>query len=433
LVFEKKIMKEQQWKKHITIRLSDGFYMYRKVFSPTKDEIPTMNWNAQRNEVGTRINSVETIGWVPGGTTSASRKTEGYLNQSTYNKPAVQLSMTQEYLPSGPDKKSLVGVATPARPIPSDVSTPISLRELNKYLALSYAKSANEKANQFPSPHLGPNPISLARRLLRDARKAQKRKRRRERREEKRKKRRKVITKYHSINIPNFPLPPVAQLRRDFALTKEARQVTSDPKTSFIHLTNMIVGAQKASIKQVYSDDGPFAFIAKACVTTLDLFREKMVAKSEDFGIAKFSLPQKLPRKLELENALKCIKERHGKLSAEVRTMEELQIKIAGGGLEALVSKRVYPLPQPVPEIAVFAKEEHVWNENLQRSHSAFSEIVIENLTTKLTKRRLLFEEELRERQKQQSMSEMYNREIVSAGIASVRSIMESLVVILKI
>jgi len=419
-------MKEQQWTKHVTLRLSDGFYMYRKVFSKD-DKSLAGNQGAKTNNLLTRNHSVQTLSWIPNGPTNTSKKPGVYLDRASYNQPPVQLCMTPEYSVTGSKKKGFVGVPTPGRPIPSDVNTPKSLSELDKYHIKS-SVSRNEKRQQYPSPYLGPNAISLVKLLIRDARYAQKRRRHREKRERKKKKRRKVITRYPSIHIPSFPLPPIDQIRREFALTEEARLATSNPKNGFIQLTNMIVGAQKQSIGKVYRDDGPFAFIAKACAATLDLFREKMIAKSKDSAIAKFERSsRKHPRELELANALKCIRERHDKVNGEVQKMVKLKEQIVSGKLEAAVCEKIYPLPQAIQETNEFVKEETLQNENLQRSHNTLSKIVMENLTIKLTERWLRFEEESNKRQEQLKMSSVYAREIASAGLPTVRSIVKTL------
>merc|ERR1719317_694546 len=159
--------------------------------------------------------------------------------------------MTPDSQAHGPDKKTLAGVRTPRIRIPSNVSTPKSISEVDKYLPKPTEDERNDKGRQYPSPYLGPNAISLVKLLIKDSKRAQKRRRRRERRERK-KKRHKVITKYPSIHIPSFPLPPIEQLRRKFAVTEEARLVKSNPKNAFVHLTNMIVRAQKKNINNVY-------------------------------------------------------------------------------------------------------------------------------------------------------------------------------------
>lgn len=416
-------MEKQSWKKHVTLRLEDGFYMYRKVFSRDDKEL----LGAETNDILIKNHSVKSFNWNPNGVAKLSKKPQGHLESTMNNEPAVQL-MTPDYPAQGPDNKTFASVPTPRSRLPLDVSTPKSLSELYKYRTKPNDKGGNNKKRQHPSPYLGPNAISLVKELIRDDRIAQKRRRRRERREKRKKKRRKVITRYPSIQIPSFPLPPLDQIRRKFAVTKEARLVRSNPKDGLIQLTNMIIKVQKDSITKVYRDDGPFAFIAVASVDTLDLFHKKMVVKSEDPAIAKFEYSSTtLPRELELLNALNCIRKRHKKVSSEIHTMVKLKELMASGRLEASVCEKVYPLPQPVLDTAKFAREQLIQNENLQRSHNTLSKIVMENLTIKLTERWVRFQEESKERQEQLTMSELYNREIASAGLPTVRSIVESL------
>jgi len=419
-------MEEQKWRKQVTLRLSDGFTMWRKVFSSNDKELSIK----QRPEANVAPSTTQRIPslQILNGAAKHSKKPKGHLDSTMCSEPEVQRSGSTECRVKGSSKKGFASIPTPRKRIPSDASTPKSLSKLDKYPARAKDNGKNhEKHQRCPSPYLGPNGISLVRQLTRDARKDRKRRRRKERREKK-KKRRKVITRYPSMHIPCFPLPPIDQLRREFAETKEARLVTSNPKNGLIRLTNMIVEVQKDSIKKVYRNDGPFAFIAQACMETLDLFQKKMVAKTEDTDIAKFKRSsRKQPRELELINALRCIRERREKISAEVREMGKLNESMASGRLEASVCEKVYPLPQPILETAKFVREELIQSENLQNSHNKLSKIVMENLTIKLTERWMQFKKKSKERQVQRTMIELYNREIAGAGLPTVQSIVESL------
>jgi len=248
---------------------------------------------------------------------------------------------------------------------------------------------------------------------------------------ERRKKRRKVITRYPSIVIPSFPVPQPEEIRNNFAKTEEARRAILDPKVAFVHLTKMIVSAQMKSISEVYCCDGPFSFIAKTCLETLNLFQEKMVIRSEDKAVAKFErFSEKLPRELELENAFKCVNDQHAKVAAQISNLNDLKEKIEKGTLVVAVNMRTDRLPELGMEEALFAEEELVQNETLQRHHDKLSDIVLDNLSTKLTKRWLKFQEESKDRQEQLKMRKVYDTEIESAGLQSVGSILESFRVI---
>jgi len=416
-------MEKQKWRKQVTLRLSDGFTMWRKVFSSDDKEL-SRKQGAEANDAPCKTQRIRSL-QILNGAAGNSKKHKRHLASTIYNEP-VNRSVSADCLVKG-SYKSFASVPTPRKRIPSDASTPKSMSKLNEYPVRPEDDGKNpEKHQRHPSPYLGPNGISLVKQLTRDARKARKRRRRKERREKK-KKRRKVITRYPAMHIPRFPLPPIDKLRREFANTEEARLITSIPNNGLIRLTNMIVEVQKDSISKVYSNDGPFAFIAQACMETLDLFQKKMIAKCKDTAIAKFKRSStKQPRELELINALRSIRERRKKITCEAREMEKLNEWMASGRLEASVREKLYPLPQPILETGKFAKEELIQSENLQSSHNRLSKIA-KNLTIKLTERRMLFKKESKERQVQMTMSELYNREIAGAGLPTVQSIMESL------
>jgi len=391
-------MLEQQWKKKVTVRLSDGFYMYRKVLEQLDENRLSKQKVVQREKIFTR----------------------------NYNSPTVDGRHTQDEKTNIPDisipeTKSFIGLPTPGRPIPSDVSTPISIAHLQKNLP-------KDKGQQFPSPYLGPNALSLANQLIKDAKRAEKRKRRREKRAERRKKRQKVITRYLSMHIPSFPLPKADELRRQFVCTEEARLAASNPKNAFVRLTQMIVDSQMKSINQVYGGDGPFSFISKACLGTLDLFQEKLVEYSADNAITRFSsFSRKLPRELELEDAVKCIKERQSNVCSEVANLEDFKEKVECGSHLATLFEKIYPLPQLELEESKFVEEELKGNTNLILSHEKLSQIVLENITVKLTKRWLLYEDVLKERLEQRRMRKVYDREIANVVLPTLETIKGSL------
>jgi len=418
-------MEKQKWRKHITLRLSDGFTMWRKVFSSDDKEL-SRKQGAEANDAPSKIQRIKSLD-ILNGAARHSKKPKRHLASTMCSEPAKR-SGSMDCVVKGSSIKSIASVPTPRKRIPSDASTPKSMSKLDAYPARQKDDGKNpQNHKRYPSPYLGPNGISLVKQLARDARKARKRRRRKERRE-KRKKRRKVVTRYPAMHIPRFPLPPIDKLRREFATTKEARLITSNPKSGLVRLTNMIVEVQKESIMKVYNNDGPFAFIAQACLETLDLFQKKMVAKIRDTAIAKFKRSsRKQPRELELINALRSIRDRREKIASEVRDMEKLNGWMASGRLEALVCQKMYPLPQPILETGKFLKEEAIQSENLQSSHNRLSKIMMENLTTKLTERWMIFKKESNERQVQMTMSELYNREIAGAGLPTVQSIVESL------
>jgi len=407
-------MLEQQWKKKVTVRLSDGFYMYRKVLEPINDNRLSKHKVVQREKIFTRnYNSANEDG----------RHTRD--EKASLDKAATQFSNPGI---TTPETKSFIGLPTPGRPIPSDVSTPISIAHLQKFLPKECDNLANSKGQQFPSPYLGPNAISLAKQLIRDVKRAEKRKRRREKRAERRKKRQKVITRYLSMHIPSFPLPKADELRRQFVCTEEARLAASNPKNAFVRLTQMIVDSQMKSINQVYGGDGPFSFISKACLGTLDLFQEKLVEYSADNAITRFSsFSRKLPRELELEDAVKCIKERQSNVCSEVANLEDFKEKVECGSHLATLFEKIYPLPQLELEESKFVEEELKGNTNLILSHEKLSQIVLENITVKLTKRWLLYEDVLKERLEQRRMRKVYDREIANVVLPTLETIKGSL------
>jgi len=418
-------MEKQKWRKQVTLRLSDGFTMWRKVFSPEDKELSRKQL-AEANDAPSKTQSSKSLD-ILNGAARHSKKPKRLLDNTMCREP-VKRSGSTHCLGNGYSNETCASVPTPRKRIPSDVSTPKSMSKLDEYPARPEEDGKNhEKHQRYPSPYLGPNGISLVKQLTSDARKARKRRRRKERREKK-KKRRKVVTRYPAMHIPRFPLPPIDKLRREFANTKEARLITSNPKSGLIRLTNMIVEVQRDSIRKVYRNDGPFAFIAQACMETLALFQMKMVAKSKDTAIAKFMRSsRKQPRELELINALESIRERREKVTSEVGELEKLNKWMVSGQLEASVCEKLYPLPQPILETGKFVKEKLIQSEDLKSSHNRLSKIVMENLTIKLTERWMLFRKDIKERQVQMTMSELYNREIAGAGLPTVQSIVESL------
>jgi len=245
---------------------------------------------------------------------------------------------------------------------------------------------------------------------------------------ERRKKRQKVVTRYLSVHIPSFPLPQADDLRRRFALSEEARMASSDPKKAFVRLTHMIVVEQKECISKVYRADGPFAFIAKACLATLDLFEEKLVAKCDDNAIIKFdSFSKKLPRELELADAVKFIKEQHSNVSLEVAKLQEFKEKVEGGSHMTAVYDKICPLPQLKSEESKFVEEELTQNKNLKKRYDKFSEMVLEKLTVNLTQRWLQYKKVMNQRQGQLRMRKVYDREITNAVLPTVDSILSSI------
>jgi len=326
------------------------------------------------------------------------------------------------------ETKSFFGVPTPGRPIPSDISTPISVSEFQLWLSKWQDEQVNEKGQQFPSPYFGPNDMSLAKQLIKESEKAEKRKMRRVKRTARRKKRRKVITRYPLVHIPSFPIPQPDELRMRFAFTEEARMVSSDPKKAFVHLTKMIVEAQKGCIIKAYCKNGPFTFISEACVEILDLFQEKMIAKSNDTAVAWFGgCPRVFPQELELLNALKCINKRFAEVSAENRKMRELKVMLEEGSIKKAIIQRVYPLPVMELEDAKLEKEELACNKNLLVSRENLSDIVLGNLTVKFTERWIRLKKLKEDQQKQFKMREIYNSEIANTVVKTVGSILELL------
>jgi len=154
--------------------------------------------------------------------------------------------------------------------MPSDISTPISVSEFQTWISKCQDDAqVNEKGQQFPSPYLGPNAMSLAKQLIRESERAEKRKRRRAERMERRKKRRKVIMRYPLVHIPCFPIPQPDVLRTRFVFFwKPEWLLSSDPKNAFVHLTKIIVKAQKEFIIKAYCKNGPFTFLFRKPVWT---------------------------------------------------------------------------------------------------------------------------------------------------------------------
>jgi len=398
--------------------------MYRKILAEIEDNGQTKNKALQTEKVLTRNSCSQTERMILCRDNNLRKLETDRSHGPCQTSAKLVLTLGNKFT----ETKSFSGVPTPGRPIPSDVSTPISVSEFQTWVSKQQDGQVNEKGQQFPSPYLGPNAMSLAKQLILESERAEKRKRRRERRMKRRKKRRKVITRYPLIHIPSFPIPHPDDLTRRFTLTDEARMASSDPKKAFVHWTNMIVNAQKCSIIKAYSYNGSFGFISEGCIATLDLFREKMIAKSNDKAIANFaSCSRKLPRELELLNSLKCINERFAKVSVENRKMKELKVMVEEGSIKEAIFQRVYPLPVVELEEAKLVKEELVRTENLLVNRNKLSDIVLGNLTVKVTERWLRFKELAEDQQEQFKMHEVYNNEIANAVVPTVESILEIL------
>jgi len=163
-------------------------------------------------------------------------------------------------------------------------------------------------------------------------------------------------------------------------------------------------------------------------VDILDLFQEKMNAKSDDTAVAQFrGCSRMLPRELELLNALKCIKERFAKVIVENRKKRELKVMVTQGSIKDAVIQRVYPLPVVELEEANFVKEELACNKNLLVSRDRLSDIVFNNLTDKLSERWIRLKKIEEDQQKQFKMREIYNSEIANTDVPTVGLILEIL------
>jgi len=106
-------MIEKQYEKDVTLRLSDGFFMYRKLFA-------TIDVNRLPKGNIAQLNKNHNKKYIPHNVNGPSEENRTDTQSLTNLKDII------------PNTKCFIGVPTPGRPIPSDVPTPISLGELQK-------------------------------------------------------------------------------------------------------------------------------------------------------------------------------------------------------------------------------------------------------------------------------------------------------------
>lgn len=410
-------MSRTVWKKEITVRLTDGFYMFKKV-----PEDPENVFVIERDAL------------------KKNSKLEKMLPANKY----TQTKGITPYSPPDRDNQFSSVKKTPTKsrvtcaPV---VSTPLTttLKRYGQFNTLPPRKSWTDcgkwnstKGFQFPSPRLGTkfSPLSeqLAKIALKKRKRQARKRRRRERSSEKKwRKRRKLVTVYPVPHLPLFSLTKSDEVRRGFVETEEARYAKTKPKAAFRKLTEMLIESQKRAVSDIYTTSGAFKFIGNSCCSYLDLFFQKIGDNS--LARAKVSFKQfaeTRPRELELMNALVSIKNQRTKMNLEIKKMILLKQRILDGSLKAALHDKIYPWPKQLAECQWSTEAELAQNATLPRHHDKLSNIITGIVTPQLSKRWLAVKFEAERKNSDARMTELYQNEIANAGLPTVESVIQS-------
>jgi len=409
-------MSRTVWKKEITLRLTDGFYMFKKVPEDPEKVLITERGALKKN---TKLEKM-----LP-------------ANEYTQTESYTPYSLPDPYDQHSPVKKTPSKFRLSVAPV---VSTPLTTttKRYGQFNNLTPRKSWTDsrkwistKGFQFPSPKLGTklSPLSEQYALMaikKRKREARKRRRRWRFSEKKKRKRRKVVTVYPASHLPLFSLTKFDEVRRGFAETEEARCAKTKPKAAFRKLTEILTESQKRAISDMDTTSGVFKFIVHSCCSYLDLFLQKIGDNSLGRAEVSFKrLAETWPRELEIMNALDCIKNRRTKMSLEIQKMILLKQRIIDGSLKAALHEKIYPLPKQLTEWH-WSTEAELAQSELPRHHDKLSNIINGVVTPQLSNRWLAVKLEAERKNCDARMSELYKNEIANAGLPTVESVLRS-------
>lgn len=339
----------RSWKRQITLRLPDGFYMFKRVPSakaaaPTNP--PTPPKPALRRLPGDPVQK-NPPPILPYGSQAPSHIVAGNVQTPRLN-PDLQIDTPNYGVQGTDDFKS-----APSRPAESRQPLPPPPEDAEDPDAL-----AKNKGYQHPSPEPRAAHIPLSKKLERDAEKQERKRRRKEKKKKKKRKRkgapqpaarkkRKVLTRtyYPEFEVPAFPSSRINEVHEAFAETTEASLSKEQPKLAFLKLTTMLIASHKKQCKKVYAP--PFDFLCEVLLSSLDLFEGKIKdINDEHIKFTQNSGPSS--HELELRNALKCVRKRRAITRTRTEEMVTLVESIKDGSRRREVEERLGPIPQPI-------------------------------------------------------------------------------------